>query len=48
MTASAMSEDRDRCLAAGMDHFISKPVSSRAIEQVISATFSAPTLKDGI
>ena len=40
MTASAMSEDRDRCLAAGMDNFISKPVSSLAIEQVIIATFS--------
>jgi two-component system, sensor histidine kinase and response regulator len=40
MTASAMSEDRDRCLAAGMDDFISKPVSSKSIEQVITATFS--------
>jgi two-component system, sensor histidine kinase and response regulator len=40
MTASAMSEERDRCLAAGMDNFISKPVSSRVIEQVIAATFS--------
>jgi signal transduction histidine kinase/CheY-like chemotaxis protein len=40
MTASAMSEDRDQCLAAGMDDFISKPVSSRVIEEVITSTFS--------
>jgi signal transduction histidine kinase/CheY-like chemotaxis protein len=40
MTASAMTEDRDRCLAAGMDDFISKPVSYKAIEQMITATFS--------
>ncbi len=40
MTASAMSEERDRCLAAGMDDFISKPVSYKVIEQMIRATFS--------
>jgi two-component system sensor histidine kinase/response regulator len=40
MTASAMSEERDRCLAAGMDDFISKPVSFKVIEQMIAATFS--------
>jgi two-component system sensor histidine kinase/response regulator len=39
MTASAMSEERDRCLAAGMDDFISKPVSYKVIEQMITATF---------
>ncbi len=40
MTASAMSEERDRCLAAGMDDFISKPVSYKVIEQMLTATFS--------
>jgi signal transduction histidine kinase/CheY-like chemotaxis protein len=40
MTASAMSEERDRCLAAGMDDFISKPVSYKVIEQMIVATIS--------
>jgi signal transduction histidine kinase/DNA-binding response OmpR family regulator len=40
MTASAMGEERDRCLAAGMDDFISKPVSFKVIEQMITARFS--------
>jgi CheY-like chemotaxis protein len=40
MSASAMSEDRDRCLTAGMDDFISKPVSYKGIKQVITAKFS--------
>jgi len=39
MTASAMAEDRERCLAAGMDDLISKPISSRAIEQMLSERF---------
>jgi signal transduction histidine kinase/DNA-binding response OmpR family regulator len=35
MTANAMAGDKDRCLAAGMDAYISKPLDSRALYAVI-------------
>ena len=40
MTASAMSEERERCLAVGMDDFISKPVSYKVLEQMLMALSS--------
>jgi signal transduction histidine kinase/CheY-like chemotaxis protein len=35
MTAHAMTGDRDRCLAAGMDDYIAKPVRSQTLVEVL-------------
>ncbi|HUI79066.1 MAG TPA: response regulator [Bryobacteraceae bacterium] len=36
MTAHAMTGDRDRCMAVGMDDYISKPIRARALLQLVA------------
>jgi CheY-like chemotaxis protein len=39
MTAHAMNGDQERCLAAGMDAYIAKPVKRKKLEEVFSTLF---------
>ncbi|WAH98988.1 hybrid sensor histidine kinase/response regulator [Arthrobacter sp. MMS18-M83] len=46
MTAGALDEDRDRCLAAGMDDYLTKPVDMDKLNQVLARWIPEPA-KEG-
>ncbi len=42
MTAHAMKGDRERCIDAGMDGYVSKPISSPQLEEAIASALRWP------
>jgi CheY-like chemotaxis protein len=42
MTASAMAGDRERCLAAGMDDYIAKPITSSQLDKLLNRLLPEP------
>ena len=42
MTANAMRGDREKCLAAGMDDYVSKPTRTNQLDAALERALSRP------
>lgn len=47
MTANAMQGDRERCLAAGMDDYVAKPVRPKELQTVLETWLGDRAVKNG-
>ena len=47
MTANAMQDDRDKCLQAGMDDYIAKPVRAEALAELLAKWLSPASRETG-
>jgi len=46
MTAHALKEDRERCLQAGMDEYVAKPIRARQLFDAMEAVMGVPAESD--
>jgi two-component system sensor histidine kinase/response regulator len=47
MTAHVLKEDRERCLEAGMDDYISKPIDPQVVYKVLRRVMEDKGIKKG-
>ena len=48
MTANAQASDRERCLQAGMDDYISKPIKAKVLQQLLQSLMVNPSLHQNL